>query len=182
MQNHGDPAEMTPNEAQPTRIRPTRLIRNQRTFTAEMRSIHQKKEANAATPPPTPRNPLRYPRLADTPRPGEHGEVPDEPLNDNINTQSTAHLMQLSGMMKAIRIPKRPISAESLATDDILPTEEEEYWPRGIKQTGPLPVVNLYGREPFGRTLPQIPVVRPEEISPLPGSQPAWKTLLNSPL
>ncbi len=26
---------------------------------------------------------------------------------------------------------------------------EEGYWPHGIQQTGPLPVVNLYGSEPF---------------------------------
>jgi uncharacterized protein (TIRG00374 family) len=40
-----------------------------------------------------------------------------------------------------------------------------------------LPVVNLYGSEPFGRTLPLTPAVTPEVTK----KQPAWKALLNTP-
>lgn len=95
------------------------------------------------------------------------------PLED----QSTAHLMQLSGMM-------RPVRAVSTTTG-VLPTpvvagaDEDGYWPLGIQQAGPLPIRNLYGREPFGRSLPQaVQIV-------MPGSgeqaQPDWRKLLSTP-
>ena len=63
--------------------------------------------------------------------------------------------MQLSGMMPAIRIPKQDAPENSQSANRVKSLGDEEgYWPHGIQQTGPLPVVNLYGREPFGRTLP----------------------------
>src|SRR5947209_8476890 len=44
------------------------------------------------------------------------------------------------------------------------------------------PVVNLYGNEPFGRTLPTLPQVSiPPKASPLK-QEPAWKTLFNLPV
>src|SRR6185437_12340206 len=82
--------------------------------------------------------------------------------NAPVEDQSTAHLMQLSGMM-------RPVRAVGTITG-VLPTpaaasaDEDGYWPLGIQQTGPLPIRNLYGREPFGRSLPQaVQIVMPGE-------------------
>ena len=108
------------------------------------------------------------------------------PNTNDISNQSTTHLMQLSGMMRAIRIPPQngqgnaPSTPASLATD-----QEEGYWPFGIQQTGALPIVNLYGREPFGRILPPIPATGaaaiPIPVTPPAGPQPAWKAFLNSP-
>jgi uncharacterized protein (TIRG00374 family) len=44
------------------------------------------------------------------------------------------------------------------------------------------PVVNLYGNEPFGHTLPTLPQVSiPPKASP-PKQEPAWKTLFNMPV
>ena len=44
------------------------------------------------------------------------------------------------------------------------------------------PVINLYGNEPFGRTLPTLPQVSiPPKASP-PKQEPAWKTLFNLPV
>ena len=96
------------------------------------------------------------------------GELPD----NDISEQSTTHLMQLSGMMRAIRVPQQ-VAPEQLQDN------EEGYWPHGIQQTGPLPVANLYGREPFGRTLPLAAVAIPIEV---PQQRPAWKAFLSSPL
>jgi uncharacterized protein (TIRG00374 family) len=97
---------------------------------------------------------------------------------DDISIQSTTHLMQLSGMMPKVHIPKQGPSngAQSISRETGL-DGEEGYWPYGIQQTGPLQVVNLYGREPFGRTLPLTPVVTSE----VKKAQPAWKALLNTP-
>ena len=86
--------------------------------------------------------------------------------------------MELSGMMRAVRLPK-PISNPSKESANLV----EEYWPNGIRQTGPMPTVNLYGEEPFGRTLPRTPAIIPDTpVTPIgTQSQPAWKTLLNTP-
>ena len=103
--------------------------------------------------------------------------------DSDISTQSTVHLMQLSGMMRAVRIPQRgandsPANMSNTAANVDL---EEGYWPHGIQRTGPFPVVNLYGAEPFGRTLPLAAVTMPE-ATPQEKQQPKWKTLLNSPV
>lgn len=104
----------------------------------------------------------------------------------DISTQSTQHLMQLSGMMRAIRVPPKtdngvgPLSPLPSADD-----AEEGYWPFGIQQTGALPIVNLYGREPFGRTLPLSavsPVTVPVTPSISASAQPTWKAALGSPV
>lgn len=93
--------------------------------------------------------------------------------NAPVEDQSTAHLMQLSGMMRPVRVigaTPAPISPDPA---------EDGYWPLGIQQTGPLPIRNLYGREPFGRTLPQaVPVVMPGGAE---RTQPLWQTVLRSP-
>ena len=104
------------------------------------------------------------------------------PLDDDISSQSTMHLMQLSGMMPAIRIPQKsaPENSQSVS-DGFSMGDEEGYWPYGIQQTGPLPVVNLYGREPFGRTLLLSAVVTPVVKPEVTKKQPAWKGLLNTP-
>ena len=105
-------------------------------------------------------------------------------LDTDISDQITAHLMQLSGRMPAIHVPKQPQqqSTWSVSSNND-PDAEEGYWPDGIQQTGPLPVINLYGSEPFGRTQPLIAVVTPSSTAQVKQQkqQPAWKTLLGSP-
>lgn len=93
----------------------------------------------------------------------------DRNWNAPLENRSTAHLMQLSGMMRQVRAPGSRTAP--------LPTparvEEDGYWPLGIQQVGPLPIRNLYGREPFGRTLPQAAtLVLPESTSQ---AQPFWR-------
>jgi uncharacterized protein (TIRG00374 family) len=99
----------------------------------------------------------------------------NEPIDEefDISVLRTHNLMQLSGMMRAINIQKQQgNNAQAVA----------EWWPDGIKQTGPVPVVNLYGREPLGKSLPPpsvqevLPQVKASEKPQL-----AWKALLNRP-
>ncbi len=97
----------------------------------------------------------------------------------DVSEQITAHLMQLSG-----RIPATPILNQSQQNDWNPPNSsnldaEEGYWPDGIQQTGPLPVINLYGSEPFGRTQP-LPIAKPVSAAPTK-PQPIWKAILGSP-
>jgi uncharacterized protein (TIRG00374 family) len=94
---------------------------------------------------------------------------------DDISSQST-HLMQLSGMMQAIRLPRPQPDTQKEQGVGETSASIEEYWPNGIQQTGALPVVNLYGTEPFGRSSPGIAVV-PQTAKP----RPAWQTILNTP-
>src|SRR6266516_984191 len=111
------------------------------------------------------------------------GKGRTDPLDDDMSKQSTAHLMQFSGMMKAIRIPRqdaRTGNSQSISNDGDY-NAEEGYWPYGIQQTGPLPVVNLYGREPFGRTLPYITAGLPIVVQQEEKQQPAWKAFLSTP-
>ena len=106
-----------------------------------------------------------------------------DPLDDDISRQGTASLMQLSGMMKAMRLPRQDAGAgnsQSISNDGGY-NAEEGYWPYGIQQTGPLPVVNLYGREPFGRTLPHTAAVLPILAEHEEKQQPAWKAFLRTP-
>ncbi|HVU68700.1 MAG TPA: lysylphosphatidylglycerol synthase transmembrane domain-containing protein [Ktedonobacteraceae bacterium] len=92
-----------------------------------------------------------------------------------LEDQSTAHLMQLSGMMRPVRAPG--------AITGVLPTpgtDEDGYWPLGIQQTGPLPIRNLYGREPFGRTLPRaVQIVMPGQDEQM---RAPWQKALASPI
>jgi uncharacterized protein (TIRG00374 family) len=102
------------------------------------------------------------PSLPVTPPHGLNGKRSGELSDSDISKQSTTHLMQLSGMMRAVRVPQQD--------------NEEGYWPHGIQQTGPLPVGNLYGSEPFGRTLPLTAVATPTQ------QRPAWKAFLSTPV
>jgi uncharacterized protein (TIRG00374 family) len=103
-------------------------------------------------------------------------------FDEDISNQSTVHLMQLSGMMPAIRIPKQDAPENSQSVNGGKSLEDEEgYWPYGIQQTGPLPVINLYGREPFGRTLPLASLAAPVTAPEIKSNSPAWKVFLNSP-
>ena len=91
------------------------------------------------------------------------------------------HLMKLSGMMPAVRIPQNNAGANSPTLPNRASIDNEEgYWPYGIQRTGAFPVVNLYGTEPFGRTLPLAAVTMPQ-AAPQQKEQPKWKKLLNSP-
>ena len=113
---------------------------------------------------------------------GVHRKISAHLFDDDISSQSTMHLMQLSGMMPAIHIPKQGAQENSQnANDGLRLRNEEGYWPYGIQQTGPLPVINLYGREPFGRTIPLASVGAPAIAPEVKQKQPTWKALLNSP-
>lgn len=97
--------------------------------------------------------------------------------SEDTTRQGTVHLMQLSGMLRPLRkakTGKMPVAAED--------GEEDGYWPMGIQQTGPLPIINLYGHAPFGRTLPpSVPIVTPDALKQA-SVEPLWKkTLLSSP-
>ncbi|HEY0755050.1 MAG TPA: lysylphosphatidylglycerol synthase transmembrane domain-containing protein [Ktedonobacteraceae bacterium] len=97
--------------------------------------------------------------------------------NAPVEDQSTAHLMQLSGMMRSVRSPS--VVTGGLHTFVPTNTEEDGYWPLGIQQTGPLPIRNLYGREPFGRTLPQaVQIVMPADSR---HAQAGWHKVLQTP-
>ena len=103
-------------------------------------------------------------------------------FDEDISNQSTMHLMQLSGMMPAIRNPKQGVPENSQSANGRFNSRDEEgYWPYGIQQTGPLPVINLYGREPFGRTLPLAPMGVPVAFPGVKPKPSAWKAFLNSP-
>jgi uncharacterized protein (TIRG00374 family) len=104
-----------------------------------------------------------------TPPHGLNGKRSGELSDSDISKQSTTHLMQLSGMMRAVRVPQQ-VAPEQLQDN------EEGYWPHGIQQTGPLPVGNLYGSEPFGRTLPLTALATPIQ------QRPAWKAFLSTPV
>ncbi len=97
----------------------------------------------------------------------KHATHEDGPIS--LQARSTAYLTQLSGML-------RPLHARQDAQPEI---EEDGYWPLGIQQVGPLPIINMYGREPFGRTLPSaVPLVTPMDGAPTP---PTWQRVLTSP-
>jgi uncharacterized protein (TIRG00374 family) len=98
--------------------------------------------------------------------------------DEDISTTSTRHLMQLSGMVRAVRPPQSQYRPHSMGDNAGMGITEEEYWPHGIKRTGPLPVINLYGSEPFGRSMPF--VAQPE--TPIPViKQSRWKTVIGKP-
>jgi uncharacterized protein (TIRG00374 family) len=122
--------------------------------------------------------------------------MPSKPLQDeeffndedipadllDASQMSATRLMQLSGMMRAVHPsqPLEPLKEGESAQKQQDPQEVvEEWWPEGIKQTGPLPVSNLYGKEPFGRTQPRIPTVKTAD-KVAAQTVPRWKTLLNT--
>jgi uncharacterized protein (TIRG00374 family) len=88
----------------------------------------------------------------------------------DLNKLNTNELMKLSGMVHATKPSSNGKS-------------EEDYWPEGIKQTGAVPIVNLYGNEPFGRSLPEeVETIQPVMETPLPIKvKPIWKVVLNHP-
>lgn len=105
----------------------------------------------------------------------------------DVSEQATMHLMRLSGMMPVVRIP-RSISADTQPFPTIPQTDrddaldlEEGWWPNGIQQTGPLPIVNLYGSEPFGKTSPLAAVPVLPAISEPTRPASAWRAILNKP-
>src|SRR5258708_1061223 len=112
---------------------------------------------------------LAAPSLPVTPPHGLNGKRSGELSDSDISEQSTRHLMQLSGMMRAVRVPQQ-VAPEQLQDNG------EGYWPHGIQQTGRFPVGNLYGSEPFGRTLPLTTVATPTQ------QRPAWKAFLSTPV
>ena len=129
-------------------------------------------------------------------------DVASQPTTQ-IKPVNSTNLMQLSGMMRAIRIPKQRPTPQNAVVDKSTPYNssvedpvwgagngfihhvsdfiEEGYWPNGIQQTGPLPVVNLYGSEPFGRTLPTLPQVSIAARASQAKQELVWKTLFNTP-
>lgn len=89
----------------------------------------------------------------------------------SLQERSTMYLTQLSGMLRPLRSVQ--------TTADLPEIEEDGYWPLGIQQIGPLPILNLYGREPLGRTLPHaVSLVTPTNGAPNP---PTWQRVLTTP-
>ena len=151
------------HSAQPTRLRPTRLIKHPHPSPSEQGNAEMA-PTDVAMQPTLSMQPLGTPFYPD-------------PLD--ISSQSTAHLMQLSGMMPAIHIPtiEDHVEAQFIAP---IASVEEGWWPHGIQQTGALPVVNLYGRQPFGQTLPRIPTPA-VAVASQEKAQPAWRAILSTP-
>ncbi len=113
---------------------------------------------------------------------GMHRRISAHLFNEDISNQSTMHLMRLSGMMPTMPIPNPDAPAYTQYANGRFGLEDEEgYWPYGIQRTGLLPVINLYGREPFGRTMPLASVGVPVTPSEVQQKQPAWKAFLSSP-
>lgn len=111
-------------------------------------------------------------------------EVVDEQFPElDVSEQATAHLMRQSGMLPALRLPRSPSNYQPLPTTPRTTLNnfldlEEGWWPNGIQQTGPLPVVNLYGSEPFGKTLPHVAIPDTPDVDK---QEPGWKAFLNKP-
>ena len=130
-------------------------------------------------------------------------DVASQPTTQ-IKPVNSTHLMQLSGMMRAIRISKQLPTPQNAVVDKSAPYNssvedpvwgtgngfihhvsdfiEEGYWPNGIQQTGPLPVVNLYGSEPFGRTLPTLPQASIAVRASQAKQELVWKSSFNTPV
>ena len=118
-------------------------------------------------------------RLKPAPAAANQADANRKDKEEDLSEQVTTNLKQLSGMMPAIKRPPRSgEGAQPAASAANAGDQEEGYWPHGIQQTGALPVVNLYGRKPFGQTLPQTPAIVPP-VTPAP--QPAWRATLGSP-
>ena len=141
------------------------------------------------TLPPTPAVPeedddpteprIRHVRFKLPPADPDRADLNHKDAVEDISQQITTNLKQLSGMMPAIRRPpKNGAGPQQAAPGANASDQEEGYWPFGIQQTGPLPVVNLYGRKPFGQTLPQTPAI---VLSAAPMPRPAWRAVLSSP-
>jgi uncharacterized protein (TIRG00374 family) len=94
----------------------------------------------------------------------------------SVAAQSIAHLLQLSGMMRPLRKSgNTPLPGQ-------LETEEDCYWPLGIQQVGPLPILNLYGHEAYGRALPtSVPLVLSGNLPQDAAQKPAlWRRVISS--
>src|SRR5260221_3533106 len=87
---------------------------------------------------------LAAPSLPVTPPHGLNGKRSGELSDSDISEQSRRHLMQLSGMMRAVRVPQQ-VAPEQLQDN------AERYWPHRVQQTGPLPVGYVHRKQAFGR-------------------------------
>ncbi len=189
---------MQPNEHLPVqqmRIRPTRLVRHTHHFlsttSAHIQGIQAGREdSSEVITQPTTALPsdhdihFQLPMQAiiphfpiTTPAATVGASDEDDENDENITQATTRHLKRLSGMMRAVRLPASdaPLGAAQA---------EEGYWPEGIHQTGPLPIVNLYGREPFGRIVPPEDALASGAVlqdSVVVAAAPLWKRLLAHP-
>lgn len=161
-------------QEQPKRLHPNRLIKHPHHFmsTGKWEQLSIRKGTDVAAQPNQPPDGLDKASIANIPT------LHDDEFGDegfDISILSTHHLMQLSGMMRAINLQKQQRNDDG--TNAMV-----EWWPDGIKQTGPVPVVNLYRREPLGRSMPPpaMQELLPQtQVAATP--QPAWKTFLGLP-
>jgi uncharacterized protein (TIRG00374 family) len=124
-----------------------------------------------------------------TPPQGSHEGASGKVALLDVSEQATMHLMRLSGMMSAVHISHSTAASTQAQPFPTVPQTdrdealnlEEGWWPNGIQQTGPLPIVNLYGSEPFGKTLPLIAAPALPAGSEPTRSVSVWKTMLNKP-
>lgn len=161
------------------RLRPNRLIKNPQHFITtgkwQQMSIRQGSDVAA--------QPTQHLEGLDNPPKTPFANLPplsDEDFDDegfDISVLSTHHLMQLSGMMRAVNIKKEQQTRANKNMDEVV-----EWWPDGIKQTGPVPVVNLYGREPLGRSMPPPALRAALPVMQVPAKpQPVWRAFLAKP-
>ena len=162
-------------QAPPTHIRPTRLIRHPHQFLAtdKWRKIEHQKDMDVAAQPtntfhkdsigvaehPTmlpdtdkllPRHFMTQPQTLQPFDEDFDDELPNEAFD--VSLMSTTHLMKLSGMMQAIKIQR---------------------------QTGAYPAVNFY-RDTPAQESPSIPkMMATPQVMAKP--QPKWKAILGSP-
>ncbi len=123
---------------------------------------------------------IRSVRFKPAPAAVNRADANHKNTGEDISNQVTTSLKQLSGMMPALRrAPRSSESAQPAMPAANAADQEEGYWPYGIQQTGPLPVVNLYGRKPFGQTLPRTPAIALPVSPPTPRS--GWRAVLGSP-
>lgn len=108
------------------------------------------------------------PRLPNTPNALNYQTLEEQFEEDlDLSRMSTVHLMQLSGVMRAIRLPQEAV------LDSPVTSQQAPY----MQQSGVSPYFNTpYGYIDIRNSLPRIPVT---EAPAKP--QPAWKTFLNIP-
>src|SRR6266571_117960 len=119
--------------------RHTRLIKYPYPSTLRNASANDQNGTDVAQRPTTRMNSVHKASLPPTP-PVFNNMTNTGADPDDISIQSTLHLMQLSGMMRAVRVPMPPPEGHQPPS---LPEHSnagiiEEYWPYGIQQTGPL--------------------------------------------
>ena len=154
-------------------IRPNRLIKHSQNFlaTGKWRLYQKNEEEDVAAKATT-----ALPTLAVTPRPQLWEDASQYDLDDDIpmdvfdvGSMSTMRLMEVSGMLRAVRLPTQRGQSQLGST---LTAIGGVVHPHGGQQAGTRPF-NNYAEEMFGQTqlLPGVAQAT---------AQPSWKRILNN--